>query len=405
MKYTTLCLLVLIGCCFASHADTFDFDDVSHNVQIHGFLSQGYLESDANQYFAGTREGTFQFNEFALNFSTDLTDRLRAGLQLFSRDLGDEGNNELVLDWAYADYRWKDWFGIRIGKIKSPYGFYNETRDLDMLRTWIFLPHIYNETWRDVYLTGQGLEVYGYSSLHKAGDLAYQLQYGVMNLTETGSIAKMIEFNSGMSVQQADSTATINSSVEWLSPVTGLRFGGTVMAFEMEVVLESTGEFYWADQDIPPGIHLTYTMEDVRIAVLSAEYRREKVTLAAEWMQFLADSRFTGQSTGWDGQESYYASLAYRVCDWWEIGAYYSVFYPERNDKEGRTYEQTGRGADYRQWQKEWVFTSRFDLNEHWTLKLEGHLIDGAGIVQQYNPRDDVERDSFLFAIKTTFNF
>ncbi|RLC03008.1 MAG: hypothetical protein DRI57_29555, partial [Deltaproteobacteria bacterium] len=119
-------------------------------IDIHGFVSQGFLKTDQNNYLGDTEDGTFQFNEMGINFSTKLPKRLRIGLQFFSRDLGQEGNNDIVLDWAYADYRWKEWLGFRIGKIKVVYGLYNETRDMDMLRASVMLPQsVYTELWRD----------------------------------------------------------------------------------------------------------------------------------------------------------------------------------------------------------------------------------------------------------------
>ena len=39
------------------------------DVMIHGFISQGYLYSDKNDYLADTSDGTFQFNEMGINFS------------------------------------------------------------------------------------------------------------------------------------------------------------------------------------------------------------------------------------------------------------------------------------------------------------------------------------------------
>ena len=84
-------------------------------------------------------------------------------MQLFSRDLGDAANNKINLDWAYADYRQWDWLGLRIGRVKLPIGLYNETRDMDMLRTCIVLPQgIYNELERDNLIALNGMGLYGH---------------------------------------------------------------------------------------------------------------------------------------------------------------------------------------------------------------------------------------------------
>ena len=132
----------------------------SDAVQVHGFISQGYMQSTENDFLGHTHEGTFEFNEFGINFSTELTDELRVGMQFFARDLGLLGNGELLVDWAYGDYKWKNWLGIRAGKIKMPLGLYNEYRDLDLARTNIFMPQgVYNETWRSTFNAIKGIDM------------------------------------------------------------------------------------------------------------------------------------------------------------------------------------------------------------------------------------------------------
>jgi len=101
--------------------------ELSDNLQIHGFASQGVLKTSANNYLSpDSRRGTADFNEFGLNVSDRVTPDLTVGLQLFARDLGNQGNDTLTLDWAYGDYHWRDWLGLRAGKIRLPLGLYNE---------------------------------------------------------------------------------------------------------------------------------------------------------------------------------------------------------------------------------------------------------------------------------------
>ena len=129
-------IILLFGATlYAQQQGTF-FDD----FRIHGFVSQGFLKSSANNFLAQTSNGTFQFNEIGVNVTYSALDNLRFGAQLLSRDLGNVGNNGVLIDWALVDYSWQDWLGIRAGKIKMPLGFYNEYRDLDLARTNIFLP-------------------------------------------------------------------------------------------------------------------------------------------------------------------------------------------------------------------------------------------------------------------------
>jgi len=79
------------------------FEAWVERVQIHGFISQGYMISTANNYMARTEEGTFEFSEAGVNFTTEIVESLRLGLQLFAYNLGDRGNYDVALDWAYLD--------------------------------------------------------------------------------------------------------------------------------------------------------------------------------------------------------------------------------------------------------------------------------------------------------------
>ena len=71
---------------------------LSDEIQVHGLVSQGYMRSTDNNYLANTADGTFEFNEAIVNFSTQVSENLRVGLQLLSRDLGKEGNNSVTPD-------------------------------------------------------------------------------------------------------------------------------------------------------------------------------------------------------------------------------------------------------------------------------------------------------------------
>ncbi|HLP48957.1 MAG TPA: hypothetical protein VK469_23655, partial [Candidatus Kapabacteria bacterium] len=134
----------------------------SGKINTHGYLSQGFLLSTRNNFILDSKKGTFHFNELGLNFTTQLTDRIHIGIQFSARDFGDKGNDKVVIDWAFADYNWRNWLGLRLGKIKIQYGFYNKTRDIDMLRTFILLPQsIYPEIYRDTATSMKGIGLYG----------------------------------------------------------------------------------------------------------------------------------------------------------------------------------------------------------------------------------------------------
>jgi len=102
-KIVVTLFVILAGGLWGKSPSAEELAQERDRIDVHGFLSQGFLQSDRNNFYAKTKAGTFQFNEFGINFATELTDRLRTGLQLLSRDLGNIGNNKVDIDWAYAE--------------------------------------------------------------------------------------------------------------------------------------------------------------------------------------------------------------------------------------------------------------------------------------------------------------
>ena len=63
-------------------------------------MSQGYFKSNDNNFLGKSKEGSFEYNEVGLSFALPISDELRFGMQLFSRDIGEYGNNDFNVDWA-----------------------------------------------------------------------------------------------------------------------------------------------------------------------------------------------------------------------------------------------------------------------------------------------------------------
>ena len=77
--------------------------------------------------------------------------------------------------------------------MKKPAGLYNETRDVDMLRTSILLPQgVYNDSWRDATLSITGFGLYGTFDLSSAGAVNYQVQVGEATEINTNSTMNIV---------------------------------------------------------------------------------------------------------------------------------------------------------------------------------------------------------------------
>ncbi|MBI5551455.1 MAG: hypothetical protein HY911_08100 [Desulfobacterales bacterium] len=371
-------------------------------VNIHGFISQGFLYSDGYNYLANdTEDGSFEYNEAGINFSKQLTDKLRIGLQLFSRDIGDAANNKVTLDWAYADYRQWDWLGLRAGRIKLPVGLYNETRDMDMLRTSIVLPQgIYNDLLRDNLVAINGVGLYGNVDMKGAGGLEYQLIAGAINSDEDSGVGKYLNDGLASSGGEANGAIVNDTSyagaLRWETPLAGLKLGYSIFRSDVEVPVAFGGGAIQGALEGP-----------TTLQVYSAEYLWNNLSLAAEYMQrrnvstMALPAPFPSPVTT-TNSESYYLSASYRFVDWFTLGAYYSEYYPNTDDRDGEN-----EAIDHTAWEKDLALTLRFDINEYWIFKIEGHAVDGtANVLAVDNAGNDYSNNNWYYgAAKLTFNF
>ena len=376
-------------------------------LSIHGFISQGYLISNDNNYLAQTEDGSFEFNESAINFSIEPIENLRIGLQLMSRDLGPARSNEIYLDWGYADYHVNDAFGIRVGKVKVPVGLYNQTRDVDFLRTSILLPQgVYDETRRATEEAYQGGSVYGNLVAGIMGNFEYELLLGTANpdldSPNIDDLFRLVDplgvrnYGTGNSVEMEWGFAP---ALRWNTPIDGLRFSITnlmcVLNFE-------------ANYDVGGGVSMSMDteLEVTSMPVLSVEYLWNNLKLAAEYRQTNMDSKvsYNGVLAAEDEvkQEAFYGAVSYQFCDWFEMGTYYSVFYADRDDRDG---DDMPAGMDFLAWQKDWTVSAKFNLNQSMTLKLETHFIDGAAQMFAHENPQGLEDSCVLYAAKCSFNF
>ena len=122
-------VLLLFTCLCAArlslHAQEFKLFD--RQVQIHGFASQGFVYTNDNNWLTmHTSAGSEAFTDFGANVSMQVAERLRIGAQIYDHNIGNLGEWHPSLDWAFADYRFKPWFGIRGGKVKTIIGLGRE---------------------------------------------------------------------------------------------------------------------------------------------------------------------------------------------------------------------------------------------------------------------------------------
>ena len=377
----------------AAQAQTEDeSEDESKDVEVHAFVSQGFIKSTENNYLAESKRGSFEFTEVGLNFTKVLSDRLRLGVQLFARDLGPIGNYQATFDWFYFDYRLNDWLGIRAGRTKLPWGLYNEVSDVDSARVPALLPQsIYPIRSRNYLLAQTGVELYGFAPLGPAGGLEYRLYGGTIFLDQPTPT------NGPYRVEKLSVPYLVGGRLLWETPLLGLRAGGSVQALRVDYNL--SGAVLAGHAGAPMGI-ATASLPVV-LWVASAEYAGPNLLLATEygrWHVNIEDSvpELIPETT--TVSERFYLMGAYRLSSWFTPGLYYSLFYRDMNKRKGRENFQHDGAA-----------TLRFDVTPHWLVKFEGHYMRGtADLTADLNsnvPLPQLDKTWLVFLIKTTVYF
>jgi hypothetical protein len=177
-------MLTALTLSISLHAQEFKVG--SKTVQVHGFASQGYAYTNQNNFLTmNTSHGSPAFTDGSVNLSMQVTNKFRVGGQGYARKIGSLDDFRPSLDWAYGDYKFAKWFGVRAGKVKTAMGLYNDTQDMEFLHTWALLPQgVYPTDLRTTFIAHTGGDVYGQIKLKKAGKLDYTAYGGLRSFDE-----------------------------------------------------------------------------------------------------------------------------------------------------------------------------------------------------------------------------
>jgi hypothetical protein len=378
-----------------------DFKIGNRPVQVHGFASQGYAYSNENNFLTmNTSHGSPAFTEGALNLSMPITDKFRVGGQGYTRKIGSLDDFKPQLDWAYGDYKFTGLFGVRAGKIKTAMGLYNDTQDMEFLHTWALLPQgIYPTDLRTTFIAHTGGDIYGRIQLKKAGKLDYTA-YGGLRTFDPREGYYYYSLANGFNIQTI-SGRTEGWDLKWTAPVKGLMLG-TSWA---NLTTHRSGE--WISGFLKGDSYTIDTYPD-RVWVGYGDYNRGKWEFSSEYRSTEEDlaigAKLFGPKPYMDNQstEAWFASAAYRVTPKLQVGVYHSNVHEDHPNNPLNT--ASNHITDE-------VGTARYDVNSHWEVKAEGHVMDGYGDIyaaqgfySQWNPQG-LKPKTNMVVLKASFNF
>ena len=344
----------------------FNFAVDGHQVQVHSFFEQGFGYSNDNNFLTmKTSQGSLAMTDGGANVGVTLSDHFRVGAQVYFSNVGQLGNWRPQLDWAVADYRFKEWLGVRAGKVKTSLGLYNDTQDMNFLYTWALLPQsIYPTDLRDVTIAHTGGDLYGHFGIGKGGSLAYTAYAGFSADSKYSGYYFNTQDN-GIPISR-QTRNMIGADVRWTTPVEGLMLGSSWMRQRM-----ATDGTITAAYGVPFRVD---TRPPALILAEYADYTRGRLHLAAEYRRHSEEIYFQSAIPGSAGfvnlgEKGFFVSAAWRLTKKLEVGTYHSRYFVDQAEDPGPASTHI----------RDQVFTARVDLTRFWNVKIEGHFMDGTG--------------------------
>lgn len=374
-----------------------DFSIAGRKVQVHGFASQGFAYSNQNNYLTmKTSQGSFAFTDGGVNMSTSLTDKLRVGAQAYSRNMGELGNGRVMVDWVLVDYKFNDWIGVRAGKVKTVLGLYNDSQDLSFLHTWAILPQsLYSLDLRGTNIAHIGADLYGTIRLKNLGLLSYTAYAGKTPEDPTGGYA--YGFKQSNIFVKSYGGRVIGGDLRWNpSGVEGLTLGTSYV----DQVIVGEGS-----RPVTPAHKLGIFYEKSAKNYMNqyyVQYARGGLRLEGEYRRFWRDQVVLNLGSRSTDNRGYYIAAAYRPLKQLEVGSYwsrYSNWMVDTSLPGNHIYDK--------------VIAAKIDLNRYWSVKVEGHFIDGTnaavitglkGFYTNVNPQG-LQATTNLLVIRTGVSF
>ncbi|MEO6562186.1 MAG: hypothetical protein ABIN99_03945, partial [Nitrosospira sp.] len=327
------------------------------------------MSSDKNNFFgkSSSDSGSFDFRELGLNASMRPLTRLQFSAQMLSRRAGEGSPGNVRLDYGFIDYTYfsgeTSQLGIRLGRMKNPLGFYNDTRDVPFTRPSILLPQsIYFDRTRKLAIAADGVHLYGeYRS--NMGNISFQL--GTARPLVRGAETEVALLGGELPGHFTSEMSYIGRVVYELDEGR-LRFA--LSGSQLNIGYDPAA----VDRLHAGSIRFTPL-------IFSAQYNAERWSITSEYaLRHLEyrDFGVTPLNLNFYG-ESYYFQGVYRFSPEWEAFTRYDVLYTNRDDRKGLKYAAATGGHAFNRFAKDITVGLRWNVTPEFMLRAEYHHVNG----------------------------
>ena len=371
-------------------------DFLPEDIYIHGYLTQDFFHSSDNNVNGHSDDGISPGRtEIGLNISYQPFDHLTLSAQGLYRRAGDVDKGSVRLDYGLADWGLFNYpegqIGIRGGRIKIPFGLYNETRDVAFTNPTILLPQgIYFDRSRSLLTSADGGALYA------------------QHHTPWGNFS--FKFNVGFPLgNHEEIRATL------LTPAAQGTFKANLAAATQLKYESNAGEYVFAVSymDLKLKYHpvandfLSSGYTTIRPLLFSAQYNGERLGLTAEYLyrwnhsknfRFFPESRTVS--------ESWFVQASYRFIPQLQGIVRYETLSMSIADRSGNLASRVGL-PNHIAYSESWMAGLRWDITSCWMLRTEYHRIHGtAWLSQSDNQNRAATHENWdLYVLQLSYRF
>jgi len=377
------------------------------DIQIHGFLSQGLFSTSGNNVYGKSKDSVSAGStEIGLNISYQALNNLSFAVQGLYRRAGESTGPEgtVSLDFAFIDYTFfrhqAGRFGIRAGRVKNPWGLYNETRDVAATHPTIFLPLAYYERSRALFVSMDGGQFYSDYNTN-IGNFSFKFNLGLTNPADKELLAA-ITYNpsiQGNLTSDLSLVANLNYEIDNGKYIFALSYANLNLGYD--------------GQTLDPYKDLNAKIDSF---MLSAQYNGERLSLTAEyalqWNKFnQLYNPFPPPGNTFDASpvsEHWYVQAGYRILNTLQATLRYDSSVQDINDRKGINSSQNPPFLPaHIMFTQDIVFGMRWDITPAWMLRAEYHRVHGSSTVSAFDNPNLIQQaeDWNIYALQLAYQF
>ncbi|PTN11392.1 hypothetical protein [Nitrosomonas aestuarii] len=368
-----LSTFIIAGLCLLFGRDAYSLDLGVGDWRAHGFASQGYTYTTGNNFFGNSqKDGSFDFREIGINVMGHVYPNLLIAAQGLYRNAGGSDTDNFRLDFANLDYQLplnnKSTVGIRLGRIKNPFGLYNDTRDVIWTRPGVTLPQsVYFDALalRQAMISSDGGLIYG---RHAIGEHAFNAEFVTANpLDNTGGASEFLTGHANAPGKMTGRPLFVGrAGYQWKEGRFRLLFS----------IVDLDRDFKSSSPAVSSGsIKTLYPLA-------SAQLNLEKWSFTAEYGQVILER---SESLTPDGaafkntSESFYVQSEYRFAPAWTALLRFDAFFANIHDRSGKKSAQLTGLPKHNFFAKDITFGLRWEFARNFLVAADYHRIHGTG--------------------------